>query len=101
MLTLNNGFSPILSSSKKGKLFAMNLIINPTPNDQGPALQDFSSITKHNHCDLTILFWEIFRLLKNFDSTKATGSDKIPVVSLKNLFPEISQILANFFNCCL
>ena len=34
----------------------------------------------------------------NFNSSKASGPDCIPVVVLKNYEPEISYILAKFFN---
>ena len=37
----------------------------------------------------------------NLDLSKASGSDCIPVVVLKNCEPELSYILAELFNKCL
>ena len=37
----------------------------------------------------------------NLDLSKASGPDCIPVVVLKNCEPELSYILAEFFNKCL
>ena len=37
----------------------------------------------------------------NLDSSKASGPDCIPVVVLKNCWPELSYILAKLFNMCL
>ena len=37
----------------------------------------------------------------NFDSSKASGPDCIPMVVLKNCEPELSYILAELFNMCL
>ena len=41
------------------------------------------------------------KVITNLDSSKASGPDCIPVVILKNCEPELSYILANFFNKCL
>ena len=41
------------------------------------------------------------KVIKNFDSSKASGPDCIPVVVLKNCQPELSYILAKLFNKCL
>ena len=37
----------------------------------------------------------------NLDLTKASGTDYIPVVVLKNCEPELTHILAALFNKCL
>ena len=37
----------------------------------------------------------------NLDSSKASVPDTIPEVVLENSEPELSYILANFFNMCL
>ena len=39
--------------------------------------------------------------MMNFDFSKASGPDCIPVVVLKNCEPELSYILADLFNKCL
>ena len=41
------------------------------------------------------------KVITNHDSSKASGSDCIPVVVLKNCEPELSDILAELFNMCL
>ena len=41
------------------------------------------------------------KVIKNFDSSKASGPDCIPMVVLKNCEPELSYILAKLFNKCL
>ena len=41
------------------------------------------------------------KVLMNFDLSKASGPDCIPVVVLKNCEPELSYILAKLFNKCL
>ena len=38
-------------------------------------------------------------VIMNVDLSKASGPDCIPVVVLKNCEPELSYILAKFFNC--
>ena len=43
----------------------------------------------------------VTRVITNFDSSKASGPDCIPVVILKNCEPEFSYILAKLFNKCL
>ena len=43
----------------------------------------------------------IKRIMTNRDSSKASGSDCIPVVVLKNWEPELSYILAELFNMCV
>ena len=41
------------------------------------------------------------KVITNLDSSKASGPDCIPVVVVKNCEPELSYILADFFNICL
>ena len=41
------------------------------------------------------------KVIMNFDLSKASGPDCIPVVVLKNCEPELSYILAELFNKCL
>ena len=41
------------------------------------------------------------KVIKNLDSSKASGPDCIPVVVLKNCEPELSYTLAKLFNICL
>ena len=41
------------------------------------------------------------KVIMNFDLSKASGTDCIPVVVLKNCEPELSYILAELVNKCL
>ena len=41
------------------------------------------------------------KVITNFDSSKASGPDCIPVVVLNSCEPEHSSILAELFNMCL
>ena len=41
------------------------------------------------------------RVTRNFDSSKVSSPDCIPVVVLKNCEPELSYILAELFSICL
>ena len=41
------------------------------------------------------------KVIKNLDSSKASGSNCIPVVVIKNYDPELSYILAELFHMCL
>ena len=43
----------------------------------------------------------IKKVITNLDSSKVSDPDCIPVVVLKNCEPELSYILAKFFNMCL
>ena len=43
----------------------------------------------------------VSKLIRELESSKATGPDEIPAVVLKNRSPEISPILAKLFNRCL
>ena len=43
----------------------------------------------------------VTKVISNFDSPNVSGPDCIPVVVLKNFEPELSYILAEFFNICL
>lgn len=54
--------------------------------------------TRHKFCDLKFSAQEVFRLMKTLNFLKATGLDKILVVVLKKLSPELSTILAKLFN---
>ena len=41
------------------------------------------------------------KVIMNLDSSNASGPDCIPVVIFKNCQPELSYILAGFFDMCL
>ena len=41
------------------------------------------------------------KVIRNLDSSRASGPDYIPVVVLKNCDPELPYILTELFNKCL
>ena len=43
----------------------------------------------------------VTKVVMNLDLSKASGSDSIPVVVLKNCLPKLSYILAGLFSKCL
>ena len=51
--------------------------------------------------DISVTPKMVKKLLMNLDLSKASGTDCIPVVILKNCKPELSYILAEIFNKCL
>ena len=84
--------SPELSSaSDRAKLF----------HDSGISLPVFPARTnlKLNNNSLTPKL--VKKVIMSLDMSKASGSDCIPVVFLKNCEPELSYILAELFNNCL
>ena len=88
------------SASDKAKLFAKNLSKKSNLDDSGISLPVFPSRTNLKlHISVTPKMIE--KVIKNLDSSKASGSDCIPVVVLKNCEPELSYILAEPFNMCL
>ena len=99
--TLVEESAQVISSSDKANLFASKFAANSTLDDLGFLPPDFPQITDEKLCESKVSAGQIAKLIKDLDSTKATGPDGIPVVVLKNLIPEISPILAKLFNCCL
>ena len=63
-----------------------------------PVFPSRSNLKLHN---VFITSKMVKRAITNFDSSKVSGPDCIPVVVLKNCEPELSYILAEFFNICL
>ena len=108
---LNRGKSPIpaiindpevlSSSSDKAELFAKIFSVNSTLDDSNNPLPDFPPQTANSISSFKITVKEVSRLIRDLDSSKATGPDEIPVVVLKNISPEISPILTKLFNRCL
>ena len=88
------------SASDKAKLFAKNFSKNSNLDDSGISLPAFPSRTNLKlHISITPKM--VKKVITNFDSSKASGPDCIPVVVLKNCEPELSYILAKLFNKCL
>ena len=91
----------VISSTDKASIFASKFAAHSTLDDLGCSPPDFPPVTDEKLCDLKVSAGQISQLIKELDSTKATGPDSIPVVVLKQLSPEISPILAKLFNRCM
>ena len=89
------------SASDKAKLFTKNFPKNSNLDDSGISLPIFPSRTNLKLHNISITPKMIEKVITNLDSSKASGSDCIPVVVLKNCEPELSYILAKLFNNCL
>ena len=70
-------------------------------DDSGTALPVFPSRTNLKLHNISITPKMVKKVITNIDSSKTSGPDCIPVVVLKNCEPELSYILAKFFNNCL
>ena len=91
-----NGPELLSSASYKAKLFATNFSKTLNLDDSGISLPVFPSTDS----------WKkkkkiVEKVKTNLDSPKASGPDCIQVVFLKNCQPELSYLLAKFFNMCL
>ena len=89
------------SASDKAKLFAKNFSKNSNLDDSGISLPVFPSRTNLKLHSISVIPKMVKKVTTNLDSSKASGVDCIPVVVLKNCEPELSYILAEFFNICL
>ena len=88
------------SASDKAKLFAQNFSVNSNLDHSGISLPVFPFRTNLNLHNISVTP-KMVRKVMNLDLSKASGSDCIPVVVLKNCEPELSYILAELFNKCL
>ena len=98
---LFNGPEVLSSASDKAKLFAENFSLNSNLDDLGVSLPVFPSRTNLKLHNISITPKMVRKVVMNLDLSKASGSDCIPVVVLKNCEPELSYILAELFNKCL
>ena len=89
------------SASDKAKLFAENFSKNSNLDDSGISLPVFPSRTNLKLHNISVTSKMIKKGIMNLDLSKASGSDCIPVVVLKNREPELCFILAELFNKCL
>ena len=89
------------SASDKAKLFAKNFSKNSNLDNSGISLPVFPSRTNMKLHNISVTPKMVKKVITNIDSSKASGLDCITVVVLKNCEPELSYILAEFFNMCL
>ena len=99
---LFDGPEVLSSASDKAKLFAKNVSKNSNLDDSGifslPVFPSGTNLKLHNISRIPKM---VKKVIKNLDSSKASGPDCIPVVFVKNCEPEPSYILAKLFNMCL
>ena len=90
----------IRSASNKEKLVPDNFSKSNLVNS-GIILPAFSSRTYLKQKNMFLTLELVKRVITNPDSSKASDSDCIPVVALKNCESELSYVLAELFNMCL
>ena len=98
---LPNGPEVLPSASDKAKFFAENVSKNSNLDDSGISLPVFPSRTNSKLHNIFVSPKVVKKVIMNLDLSKASGPDCIPVVVLKNCEPELSYLLAEFFNKCL
>ena len=98
---LFNSPEVLSSASDKAKLFAENFSKNSNIDDSDISLPVFPSRTNLKLHNISVTAKMVKKVITNLDSSKASGPGCIPVVVLKNCDPDLSYILAEFFNICL
>ena len=93
------GMKVLPYASDKGKLFPKNF--NSNLDDSGISLPVFLSRTNLKLHNISVMPKMVKKVLKNLDSSKASGLDCILVVVLKNCEPELLYTLAELFNMYL
>ena len=74
---------------------------NSNLDDSGISLPVFPSRTNLKLHNISIIPKIVKKVIANLDPSKASSTDWIPVVVLKNCEPEPSYILPELFNMCL
>ena len=95
--------SPVVLSSayNKAKLFGKGFSKNSNLEDLGISLPPFSSRTNLKLHSISATPKMVKKVIANLDSSKASGSDCILIVALKNCVPELSYLLGGLFLMCL
>ena len=89
------------SASDKAKLFTKTFSKNSNLDDSGISLPAYPSRTNLKLHNISITSKMVKNVIMNFDSSKASDPDCIPVVILKNSEPELSYMLAELINICV
>ena len=84
---LFNGPEVLPSASDKAKLFAENFSKNSNLDDSGISLPVFPSRTNRKLHNISVTLRIVKKFIMNFDLSKASSLDCIPVVVLKNCEP--------------
>ena len=82
-------------------MFAENFSKSSNLDDSGISLPVFPSRTNLKLHNISVTPKMVKKVITNFDLSKASRTDCIPVVVLKNCEPELSYILTELFNKCL
>ena len=85
------------SASDKAKLFGENFSKNSNLDDSGISLPVFLSRTNLKLHNISVTPKMVKKAIMNLDLSKASGSDCIRVVVLKNYEPELFHTLAELF----
>ena len=88
-------------ASDEAKLFAKNFSKNSNLDHLGISLPVLPSKTNLKLHNISVAPSMVKKVIINYDSSKASGPDCIPVVVLKYCEPKLSCILAELFNMCL
>ena len=91
---LFNGLVVLPSASDKANLFAENFSKNSNLDDSGIYLAVFPSRTNVKLHNISVTPKMVKSVIMSLHLSKASDSDCIPVVVLKNCEPELSYILA-------
>ena len=89
------------SASVKAKLSTENLSKNSTFRDADITLPVFPSRTNLKLLNFSIAPKMVKEVIENLALSRASGTDGIPVVVLKNCEDELSYVLSEFLNKCL
>ena len=102
LLHLLSNRSEVLSPAfDKAKLFAKSFSKNSNLDDSDIFVPAFPSRTNLKLHNISVTPKMVKKVITNLDSSKASGTDCVPVVALKNYEPELSYILAELFHMCL
>ena len=96
-----NGLKVFSSASDKSKIFAENFSKHSHFDDSGISLPVFPSRTNLKLHNISVTPKRVRKVVMNLDLSKVSVPDCIPVLVVKNCEPELSYILAEFFNKCL
>ena len=86
------------SASDKAKLFAKNFSKNSNVNDSGIPFRAFPCRTNLKLHNISVTPKMVKKVIRNLDSSKASGSGCIPVVLFKSCEPGLSYVLGELFN---
>ena len=89
------------SASDKAKLLTENLSKNFSFCDADITLPVFPSRTNLQLLNFSIAPKMVKEVMENLALSRASGTDGIPVVVLKNCEDELSYVLTEFLNKCL